>query len=136
MAIAGLPESIREKCRQQKISTKSTLVEISRQFDEQEMHNFLDSLKQGISTKISKPKTKKSANNHNIFSDENVSNQTAQTEDDTNSSRFVSSESFNYTGIKNDFILTIKFDKNKDIQKKDVLKALKEVFDNVKKDLS
>ena len=41
MAIAGLPTSIRERCLQAKIASKSTLLEISRQFDETSMLNLL-----------------------------------------------------------------------------------------------
>jgi ParB family transcriptional regulator, chromosome partitioning protein len=41
LAIAGLPPEIREKCRESKIHAKSTLLEISRQFDKDSMIDLL-----------------------------------------------------------------------------------------------
>jgi ParB family transcriptional regulator, chromosome partitioning protein len=42
MAIAGLPEDIRQKCIQAGIAAKSTLLEVARQFDEKAMRQFLE----------------------------------------------------------------------------------------------
>ncbi len=44
MTVAGLPAQIRERCRRAKISAKSTLLEIARQFDEPAMFAFLDKI--------------------------------------------------------------------------------------------
>lgn len=44
MAIAGLPANIREKCLAANISSKSTLLEISRQFDENAMQQLLSNI--------------------------------------------------------------------------------------------
>jgi ParB family chromosome partitioning protein len=126
MAIAGLPESIRGKCRKRKINAKSTLVEIARQFNEAAMHEFLDEitsdkLNRKQVRKKSRPKTKIKSKNDEIDSSKN------------NISQFVSDESFNYSAKANDFIITIRFNKESNINKKDILKALKEAFDNVKK---
>lgn len=44
MSIAGLPNDIREKCHAGNISTKSVLLEISRQFDDAAMHEFVDNV--------------------------------------------------------------------------------------------
>ncbi len=41
LAIAGLPKEIRDKCRENKIQAKSTLLEISRQFDKDSMFDLL-----------------------------------------------------------------------------------------------
>jgi ParB family transcriptional regulator, chromosome partitioning protein len=41
LAIAGLPKDVREKCRDNKINAKSTLLEISRQFDQDSMLDLL-----------------------------------------------------------------------------------------------
>jgi ParB family transcriptional regulator, chromosome partitioning protein len=41
LAIAGLPPEVREKCRSNKIHAKSTLLEISRQFDQDSMLDLL-----------------------------------------------------------------------------------------------
>jgi ParB family transcriptional regulator, chromosome partitioning protein len=45
LAIAALPADIRVKCRESKIHAKSTLLEISRQFDKDSMMNLLDKIK-------------------------------------------------------------------------------------------
>ncbi len=42
LAIAGLPNEIRDKCRETKINAKSTLLEIARQFDKDSMVDLLD----------------------------------------------------------------------------------------------
>ena len=47
MTIAGLPDNIRQRCRESNISSKSTLLEIARQFDETAMVEFLDNLASG-----------------------------------------------------------------------------------------
>lgn len=126
MAIAGLPESIRQKCRQEKINAKSTLVEIARQFDEEAMHEFLIEITaKDLSGKQVRKKSRPTASTK-IKKDETDAN-------DENISQFVSDETFNYTAKENDFIISIRFNKNKNVNKKDILKALKEAFDNVKK---
>ncbi len=45
LAIATLPSDIRDKCRESKIHAKSTLLEISRQFDKDSMLDLLDRIK-------------------------------------------------------------------------------------------
>lgn len=44
MAIAGLPQGVRQKCVDAKINSKSTLLELSRQFDEEAMHRLLEEI--------------------------------------------------------------------------------------------
>src|SRR5687767_1276683 len=44
MTIAGLPEEIRTRCRESKITAKSTLLEIARQFDEAGMFDYLSQI--------------------------------------------------------------------------------------------
>jgi ParB family chromosome partitioning protein len=44
MAIAGLPDNIRRRCLDTKINSKSTLLEISRQFDAEAMNQLLDNI--------------------------------------------------------------------------------------------
>src|SRR6478672_6348637 len=41
MTVAGLPQNIRERCRELNIGSKSTLLEVARQFDEPAMFDFL-----------------------------------------------------------------------------------------------
>ena len=50
MTIAGLPETIRVRCREANISSKSVLLEIARQFDDKAMDEFLDALIAGEKT--------------------------------------------------------------------------------------
>jgi ParB family chromosome partitioning protein len=47
MTVAGLPDDIRVRCRDANIASKSTLLEIARQFDDAAMHEFLDGLQSG-----------------------------------------------------------------------------------------
>jgi hypothetical protein len=67
MTIAGLPEDVRVRCREANIGSKSTLLEIARQFDDTAMHQFLDALQKGEVTPRSKqpkapsPRTGKTA---------------------------------------------------------------------------
>jgi ParB family chromosome partitioning protein len=115
MAIAGLPESIRVKCRQTDITAKSTLLEIARQFDEQAMHDFLDN---------NKTKGFKRAKDSQSGKAKLSANQGESKPKDTEN------KIFKYSSAENDFILEISFNKNTAFEKKDVLRALKEVFVN------
>jgi ParB family chromosome partitioning protein len=124
MAIAGLPESIRIKCRQSEINAKSTLLEIARQFDEEAMHNFLDNLG---------TKSYKRQKNLSQLKSKVNSTQTTQTENITLS---VNEKSFLYKSPNKEFILNISFNNADSFDNKDVLRALKEVFVNVNKSTS
>jgi len=107
MAIAGLPESIRQKCRHKNITAKSSLLEIARQFDEKAMHHFFDSIKTSRK-KREKIRTKNSVSN--------------------------SDQNFIYESAENKFVLEIKFNEPNRIEKKLILRALKEAFDYTKND--
>lgn len=120
LAIAGLPETIRKRCRKSKINAKSTLVEISREFDEKAMHSLLDNVTKGKGSvarqdirKKKKTGTKKPTTSEPLRSDEekNV---------------------FKYASSDNRFKLRIKHDSTKIVTRTDLLIALKEVFDSVK----
>jgi ParB family chromosome partitioning protein len=133
MAIAGLPQNIRERCRQSNISAKSILLEIARQFDESAMNEFLDKItnqnlnreKIRQTARPQKPKVKelyKSKTNVNIPNSDSVSNQIS------------GGNIFHYKSTKNEFILKLEFAKLSQIDKSSVLKALKEAFEEIKKD--
>ncbi len=118
-AIAGLPDAIREKCRQADINAKSTLLEIARQFDKKAMHAFLDNIKtqdlnrQQIRKKVGTVKKSKEKN--------------------LDESKITSSKNlFHYSSAIQDFSLEILFNKSEPFHKRDVLKALKEAFDKIK----
>lgn len=118
MAIAGLPESIREKCRQAQINAKSTLLEIARQFDEKAMHDFLSNIE-----KIgqSREKIRQAARPIQKTNTPNkISNKKSET------------KSFRYVSENEEFTVEIYFNKSAEFEKRDVLKALKEAFDKTK----
>lgn len=118
MTIAGLPESIREKCRQAQINAKSTLLEIARQFDEKAMHDFLSNIE-----KIgqSREKIRQAARPvQKTNTPGKISNKTSET------------RSFRYVSENEDFTIEIRFNKSAEFKKRDVLKALKEAFDKTK----
>lgn len=128
MSIAGLPESIRRKCRDKRVAAKSSLLEIARQFDEKAMHDFLDSFAE---TTVRRDK---SNTNQSIK---------AKTKTKKYPSVYKSSEtiagkdkrSFLYNSEENNFILEISFNDSSDFDKfdkSDILKALKEAFDKIK----
>lgn len=121
-AIAGLPHPIREKCREYDINAKSTLLEIARQFDEKAMHDFLKDIKsRGLKREKIRQAARQKKNPEDIKSNNSF---------DTLS---VSSNSniFNYESKNKSFNLKLQF-KSQAFEKRDLLKALKEVFETVK----
>ncbi len=126
MAIAGLPEDIREKCRQTNISAKSTLLEIARQFDEAAMFSFLDAIqKQNLSReeirRVARPEIKKTNKKETSGRDSNFQNIPKP------------NQAFTFSPENKEFDLQIRFIKA-DFSKNDILKALKETFDKIKAD--
>jgi ParB family chromosome partitioning protein len=124
MAIASLPEDIRQKCRQAEIISKSILVEIARQFDENAMHSFVDELKsQNLNRKKIRQIVKESKNNSEPLLSKNNSDAVS----DAFTNEFVSSNK--------DFVLKIHFKNPVPYDKNKVLRVLKEVFEKTKNDL-
>src|SRR6185369_10840334 len=125
MTIAGIPQKIREKCREGNISAKSTLLEVARQFDDAAMLNFLQNitskgLKREEVRTAARPQTKNSGSKE----PKSPSPKVIQEQEQENV--------FKYSSSNNSFQLEIKFlDKNQFV-KKDILQALKEAFDSVK----
>ncbi len=123
-AIAGLPDSIREKCRQANINAKSTLLEIARQFDEKAMHDFLDDIrKQGLT----RDEIRQTARADKKFKDKILSENKISLANKKSKNNY-----FQYISKEKDFSLEIRFNKITDYQKQDVLRALKEAFESVK----
>lgn len=123
LTIAGLPKDIRTKCHNSGITSKSTLLEIARQFDEKAMHHFLEIVLDKGSTNKNTHKTaksKKSAISKNVITNNNT--------------KFKSSDHniFRYNSIENEFNLELNFTSVDVYTRKDVLRALKEVFDSIK----
>jgi ParB family chromosome partitioning protein len=114
LTIAGLPESVREKCLDAKIDSKSTLLGIARQFDEEAMLTYTDELvsgkrpKKAAKEKAEKPPAAASA--------EKKSSDDGRT----------------FTYSARGFKLNIEFSENAPSGREAVLKALKEAFASVK----
>lgn len=115
MTVAGLPDDIRIRCRESNINSKSTLLEIARQFDDAAMHEFLDGLQSG---KVL-PKTKRSENG-----------QTSRSAPAQHSS--LGGYSFKYSGKNPSFDLTLNFKDGDSRSRAEILRALKAAFDAVK----
>lgn len=120
LTIAALPESIRDKARQKNISAKSTLLEIARQFDEKAMHDFLARISENGTNR---EKIRQTARPEKKITD--ISTKQSNTENSND-------KVFRYIAENKNFNLEIRFTDNVTYQTRDVLKALKEAFDNVK----
>lgn len=124
MAIAGLPDDIREKCRQLDISAKSTLLEIARQFDEQAMRDFLGKIE---GKNISREEVRRQSRlSENFKTENNASRKTSEPK------KISEKNVFRYAGEENDFNLEIWFNKAENFDKTDILRALKQTFEKVK----
>ncbi|MER3631532.1 MAG: hypothetical protein C4325_04635 [Blastocatellia bacterium] len=120
VTIAGLPEDVRHRCREAGISSKSTLLEIARQFDDAAMHEFLDGL---IAGKI-KPKSKK-----------------AKAESETAAAGVKRSEvpdtlqnELQFRSASGKYEVVIRFREKGPASRVEILKLLKEAFESVKND--
>jgi len=119
MALASLPETIRAKCLKSNISAKSILLEIARQFDEQSMHDFVSNIKeQGL---------KRDEIRRSAKAGRNVAGK-----DLPFNKQLSNNKIYRYKSSANNFSLEICFDNLVEYNKRDILRALKEVFDNNK----
>lgn len=113
LAIAGLPGEVRTRCNEAKIASKSTLLEVARQFDLAGMLSYLDDLQ----TRGNRPSAKRSEK---------------RSVDPSESSRRPARRSvFSFDSPSSDFALEIRF-AAAEHSRSDILKALKEAFDSVK----
>ncbi len=119
LAIAGLPGEIRLKCLQAKISSKTTLLEIARQFDEEAMFAYLERIGSGKPTLKTQASVKSEGNGHAIVhKPKHVANE--------------AEKSFRYEASNKDFAIEIRFNRKSSFNRADILKALKQAFDDVK----
>ncbi len=124
LSIAGLPESIRTKCRRVSITAKSALLEIARQFDEKAMHEFLDNtINKPVNRETARGKTKTNNN-----SSKNLVVVAEKKFDENN----LSNNIFTYISENETFNLEIHFLKENNFGKKEILSALKEAFNKIK----
>ena len=115
LTIAGLPPQIRERCRSENISAKAMLLEIARQFDEGAMFEFLDRVSGGKRDK--KPAGSKAARTK---------------ESRTPSMTVTPEQGFRYAPDGKGFTVEVRFDDPAGHDKRGVLQALKQAFDDVK----
>ncbi|PYS98048.1 MAG: hypothetical protein DMF63_17495 [Acidobacteria bacterium] len=120
MTIAGLPKEIREKCRTANINAKAMLLEVARQFDEPAMFEFLDRVIGGKGEKRTpSPKSPKK---------EPTEAKTAANDLALKGSRF------QYAPDGAGFAVEVRFEEGDDLNKRSVLQALKQAFEDVKND--
>lgn len=119
MTIAGLPKIIRQKCSSAGLVSKTALLEVARQFDEDAMHKFLEDHVNGKRPVAKLSDTAKDAKKIKTKSAESFKPNRA---DDDNTF------SYNSTG----FELTLKFNDGQSVNKTRILKALKQVFEEVR----
>ena len=126
MSIAGLPADIRTRCREANIASKSTLLEVARQFDDEAMHSFIDALISGEKIPRSKqPKTVTIKPQDTKAEALKIDPQTS-----VESNGF----SFRFSGENPSFELTLRFEHPESASRGEILRALKQAFDSVKKD--
>ncbi len=118
MTIAGLPVEIRVKCKQAKIGSKSTLLEIARQFDEGAMFAYLERIGSGKPAPKPHVSPKSEKNGHATHEPKNTANE--------------GEKSFRYEASNKDFNIEIRFNRSSQFNRADILKALKQAFDDVK----
>lgn len=130
LAIANLPEKIRGRCVKGEILAKSVLVEISRQFDEKAMDSLVDEIlrddlkRTEIRQKARAPKTRAASKRPACGTKKEKGKKPEEEE--------LSGHSFHYASKEKDFDLTLTFKENTDVTRKELLIALKEVFDGIK----
>ncbi len=118
LTIAGLPVEIRTRCRERNLSAKAMLLEVARQFDEAAMFEFLDRLDGKKAEK--KPIHTKTRSQEK----ENEDRDTGQ-----------AMKGFRYAPDGKGFELELKFGDPAAHNKRGVLQALKQAFEDVKNDL-
>lgn len=117
MTIAGLPDDIRARCRESNVISKSTLLEVARQFNDAAMHEFLDGLTSG---KII-PRSKQKATNGPVKKHTHHSHP-----------RPLGGFTFKFDGKDPEFSLELHFAGKSNGNRAEILKALKTAFEAVK----
>jgi ParB-like partition proteins len=116
MTVAGLPKAIREKCRTANISSKSTLLEIARQFDEDAMLKLTNQLTNGSRDRETVKKAARAERTTQVAT--------------TNGNE--KRKTFRHSPKSGEFSVQIEFKKWDQLSRNGVLKALKDTFDLVK----
>ena len=122
LTVAGLPQGIRDRCREVNITSKSTLLEVARQFDEAAMFEFLakyPEFKQEKSESRKSKRVPRVGNNDGRLSAVNGSAES-------------SGNVFVYSPDGAGFKVEIRFAKPSACNRTGILSALKKAFDDVK----
>lgn len=127
-SIAGLPESIRTKCREAGINTKSTLLEIARQFDEKSMHDFLKTYNKGVASSEIRNKNAKRGKSLTLPNSSEIKSIKAFAQNNKTHTDNI----YKYFSDDRSFKLEVTFLNNAASSKKDVLQALKKAFEHIK----
>jgi len=125
MTIAGLPEDVRVRCREANIGSKSTLLEIARQFDDTAMHQFLDALQKGEVTPRSKQPKAPSPR---------IEKPRLEALKPIDSTEPNGGYTFSFAGRDPNFKLALTFEHPESASRGEILRALKQAFDAVKSD--
>ena len=122
LTIANLPEDIRQKSNHAKISSKALLLEIARQFDEDAMHRFVDQVSAG------------NLSRKEVRQEPRPQKQTPNLNHQKKFEQPAKKNIFSFASTANNFELEIRFtDRDSEaLDNRDVLRALKETFDNIK----
>ena len=121
LTVASIPSEIRKTCIDKKITAKSSLLEVARQFDEKEMVDFLNRI-DGGGAPVGREKVRKMARPAKKQTSSTTLTSTAEAHPNT----------FAYSSSIGDFEMEIRFKKASEHSRRGVLKALKETFDQVK----
>jgi ParB family chromosome partitioning protein len=116
MTIAGLPQDIRDRCREKNINAKSTLLEIARQFDDEAMIKLVNSF--GAES-LDRESVKKAAR-----ADRTAPEPVVDKEKTNNH--------FRYSLDDPKCVVEVKFRSSDSLNRNGVMKALKRAFDAVK----
>ena len=118
LSIAGLPDNIRRRCREANINSKSTLLEVARQFDAAAIETYLDEVP-GRGRSKREPKKQPGSGVSGVST--RVSS--AQPKNET---------LFKYRSESKGFTVEVSFDDLSRASKLDVLQALKQAFEDLK----
>jgi ParB family chromosome partitioning protein len=120
LTVASIPAEVRGMCVDMKLTAKTSLLEVARQFDEKEMVSFLEKI--GSEPSPNREKVRKMARPEK---NEPASGGVVKPAVDRAST-------FSYAARDGDFELEIRFKNPASQSRRGVLKALKEAFDDVK----
>jgi ParB family chromosome partitioning protein len=116
MSIAGLPQNIRDRCREKNLNAKSTLLEVARQFDDEAMLKLVNSFGNGD---IDRESVKKAARAERTAPAPAAGNEKAD-------------RSFRFPVADPKCVVEVKFQGQDSMNRTSLLKALKKAFDAVK----